>query len=481
MSEEIELKLEVSPASVAALIASDLIADQGSEVVLNATYFDTRSHELHRQGHSLRIRHAEGMAVQTVKSGDAAAGLFARGEWELPVDGRRPVADRRTPVSDLLGTRSDELLPLFDVVTSRHKVVVRSGGSEIEVAIDHAEAKAGSRSTVFCEVELELLAGDPSALFALARTLDAIAHIRISVQSKAERGYELLGPLADFVRAEKTALVPTMDLPAAFAAIAADCLRQYRLNETILLDRYVPEAVHQARIGLRRLRSAMVLFKDLLAGPERDRLNAGLRDLARCLGEARDLDVLVAEAQPGPVLERLSHARDSAHSAINRKLRAKTTRMLMLDISEWIAAGSWRGDAATRTLRETPLSEFAAARLDRLRRKLAKHGRHFADLEPEARHRVRKDTKKLRYGVEFLQPLFDAKARRKKFARALETLQDELGALNDRATAEERLASLGLVGTQEVEEFLANWQTGNLLEAAADARRALLDVKPFWR
>lgn len=480
MSQEIELKLEIAPASVAALIASDLIADQGSEVVLNATYFDTPDHELHRQGHSLRIRNAEGVAVQTVKSGDAAAGLFSRGEWELPVAGRSPIADTRTPVSDLLATRIDELLPLFDVATSRHKFVLRFEGSEIEVAVDHAEAKAGPRSTVFCEVELELLAGEPAALFALARKIDDLAHIRISVQSKAERGYQLLGPLADRARAGTVPLDPAMDLPAAFAAISGDCLKQYRLNEAILLDRYVPEAVHQARIGLRRLRSAMVLFRDLFAGPERDRINAGLRDLAQCLGEARDLDVLTARAGPGPLLDRLGQARDTAHAAMNRKLRAKATRMLMLDISEWVAAGSWRSDAATEALRAMPLAEFAAARLDRLRRKVAKHGRHFAELEPEARHRVRKDAKKLRYGVEFLQSLFDAKARRKKFARALEALQDQLGALNDRAAAEERLASLGLAGTPEVEEFLANWRTGNLIEAAAEARRDLLEVKPFW-
>lgn len=480
-SQEIELKLEISPASVAALLASDLIADQGSEVVLNATYFDTPDCELHRHGHSLRIRDADGIATQTVKSGDAAAGLFARGEWELPVVGRRPVADSRTPVSDLLATRSDELQPLFDVATSRHKVVVRRGDAEIEVAVDHAEVKAGPRSSVFCEVEFELLAGDSAALFALARAIDPVAPVRVSVQSKAERGYQLLGSLADGVRAAKVPLDGAMDLPAAFAAIAADCIRQYRLNESILLDRYRPEAVHQARIGLRRLRSAMVLFKDMLAGPERDKLNAGLRSLAQCLGEARDLDVLAAKAKPGPVLERLSHARDAAHAAVNRKLRAKTTRMLMLDLSEWIAAGRWRSDPARQALRETPLPEYAAGQLDRLRRKVAKHGRHFADLDPEARHRVRKDAKKLRYGVEFLQPLFAAGRKRKKFARALERLQDELGALNDRATAEQRLASLGLVGTPDVADFLANWQTGTLIDAAAQARRALLEAKPFWR
>jgi len=480
VAKEIELKLEIAPESAASLLASDLLATGCREIALHATYFDTAKHELHRQGHSLRIRSSGGKTVQTVKAGDVAAGLFSRGEWELPVTGKRPMPDGRTPVSDLLAKRIDELVPLFEVPNVRNSCRLNGGNAEIEVAIDRAEAVAGDRVTRFCELELELLSGDTAALFALARKIDAVAPVRISVQSKAERGYQLLGPLPNCIKAEQATLDPCMDLPAAFAAIANSCLKQYRMNEAILLERYVPEAVHQARIGLRRLRSAMTLFKDVLTGPEAATLKDRVSDLARCLGEARDFDVLAAGAEPGPLLERLSHSRDGAHSAVQRRLKAKGTRLLLLDLSEWIADGDWRRDPATQTLRETPLCEFAANALDRLRRKTAKHGKHLASLNPEARHRVRKDAKKLRYAVEFLAPLFGEKRRRKKFSQALQSLQDDLGGLNDHASAQERLASLGLAGTAEVETFLARWNTDGLLEKAAKARHALLDVKPFW-
>lgn len=481
MPKEIELKLEIAPDGAKALLASDLFGEECGEEALHATYFDTPKHELRRHGHSLRIRNSGAMAVQTIKSGDIAAGLFTRGEWELPVVGKRPIADSRTPVSDLLSKRIDELVPLFDVPAVRRKYRLRSGEAEIEIAVDQAEAVAGERAVRFCEVELELLAGSSAALFELARRIDAVAPVRISVQSKAERGYGLLDRLPASVKADEIPLDPRMDLPTAFAAIASACLKQYRLNEAILLERYVPEAVHQARIGIRRLRSAMVLFKQLLAGPERDGFNARLRELAQCLGEARDLDVLAGKAEPGPVLERLNLARDAAHAAVARKLRSRSTRLLLLDLTQWIADGAWRRESATQELRDTPLPEFAVEALDRLRRKTAKHGRHLASLDPEARHQVRKDAKKLRYGVEFLAPLFGAKTRLKKFVKTLTALQDDLGGLNDRATAEERLAALGLAGTPDGDAFLAGWKTENLLEDAAKARHALLDVKPFWR
>lgn len=493
MATEIELKLETTAEGYAALLAPDsltgLLGDEGDDAdggacddrALHAVYFDTPAHELHDHGHSLRIRQSGGKAVQTVKTGDVAAGLFARGEWELPVAGTRPVADLRTPVSDILATRRDELVPVFEVPVQRRTCRLRGADIDIELAIDRAEVSAGERRSLFHEVELELRAGSGAALFALARRIDALAPVRLSVLSKAERGYRLRGALPVSVRAEAAHLDPAMPLPDAFAVIAGSCLRQYRLNEAILLDRIQPEAVHQARIGLRRLRSAITLFKELLTGSEREALVARVRDLARVLGDARDLDVLSAEAAPGPLHERLVHARDAAHAALRRKLKSREARRLMLDLSEWVAAGSWRSDPATQALRDKPLAEFAADALDRVRRKTAKHGRHLAELDPEQRHRLRKDAKKLRYAVEFLSGLFDAQGKVRKFGKALEKLQDELGALNDLATARQQLAALGLSGTAEVEEFLGRWQAEERLEKAVAARGKLLAAKPFWR
>jgi triphosphatase len=481
VAQEIELKLEIPRDGVDALIASGILGVPREETRLHAIYFDTADRELHRHGHSLRIRTEGGKAVQTVKSGDAAAGLFSRGEWELPVAGRRPVDDSRTPVSDLLAQGIDRLMPIFEVPDLRRSFDLRDGESTIDVALDQGEAQARGRSSAFCEVELELVAGQSTVLFALARRIDAVAHVRIGVLSKADRGYRLLDALPLAEKASHPVLTDDMTGAAAFAAIAASCIRQYRLNEAILLDHYAPEAVHQARIGIRRLRSAMVLFKGMLAGTERDAMNARLRDLAACLGEARDLDVLTEAVRTDPMRERLGHARGAAHAAMNRKLKAKATRMLLLDLSQWIADGAWLHDPATAPLREVRLREFADGALDKRRRTVAKHGKHLAELEPEARHRLRKDAKKLRYAAEFLAPLYAANAKRKKFFKALEALQDDLGALNDRAAAEERLAALGMAGTPEAEEFLASWQNESLLDEAAERRQALLAAKPFWK
>ena len=76
-------------------------------------------------------------------------------------------------------------------------------------------------------------------------------------------------------------------------------------------------------------------------------------------------------------------------------------------------------------------------------------------------------------------PLYGSAFR--QFGKALQDLQEGLGGLNDLATAEARLASLGLADTPAAERFLSAWETEELLEDATKARHELLDVKPFWR
>ena len=50
---------------------------------------------------------------------------------------------------------------------------------------------AGERQDTISEMELELLAGAPQALFDLARELQPKAALTLAFESKAQRGYRL--------------------------------------------------------------------------------------------------------------------------------------------------------------------------------------------------------------------------------------------------------------------------------------------------
>ena len=204
MGEEIEMKLEMTPGDADSLEASGLLLGAPEIAEQRSVYFDTPDHALSKVGFSLRIRRWGKKCIQTIKAdGTSAAGLFVRTEWEQPVKGEAPILDYTTPILTLLGDAADSIAPVFEVCVERRTWMIDEDGAKIELVLDRGEVVAGERRSPVCEVELELKDGDPDALFALARRIDAIAPARIGVLTKADRGYALTDPLVKAVKARQ--------------------------------------------------------------------------------------------------------------------------------------------------------------------------------------------------------------------------------------------------------------------------------------
>src|SRR3546814_20934933 len=121
--------------------------------------------------------------------GASAAGLFVRSEWERAVKDDRPILDDTTPIRALLGGAADDMVPAFEVRIARRTWIVSEGGATIELVLDRGEAVAGDRKSPICEIELELKAGAPAALFAPARRLHTVAPVRLGLHHKAATGH----------------------------------------------------------------------------------------------------------------------------------------------------------------------------------------------------------------------------------------------------------------------------------------------------
>lgn len=479
--EEVEIKLELSAAAFDALAIGDLFAGKPTIIRQHATYFDTPDHGLANAGFSLRIRKSDGKRLQTIKrDAGSAAGLFVRQEWEREVRGDRPVLDEATPIAALVANANAGIMPLFSIDTERRLWTIDG----VEIALDRARIVAGERETSFYELEIEQKDGDFAQLFALAHRLVTTADVRLSVLSKAQRGYRLLGAAPVAARAAPIMLAAPITAQAAFAVIARACMVQFRLNEALLLATADSVALHQARVALRRLRSALSLNKALLADSRFPGLCADLRWLAARLGKARDLDVLIARAGDNFLREQLCKARAGAYRNAGRALRSVRARTLMIDLAAWIAIGDWRAAPETRAMRDLSARCFAVMVLDRQFRRLRTGGRNLANLDDRARHEVRKTAKKLHYAAGFYASLFDGKRERrrhKRFVAAVQALLDQLGALNDLATVPGLLAALDLVEQPQAAMLLGAEAKPGLLAAAAVACEALLDRKRFWR
>lgn len=482
MTNEVELKLELAPEAAEALLASGLLPGAPRRLDLTSTYFDTPTLRLSRAGFTLRIRQAEGQRMQTVKAaGTVAAGLFARPEWEKPVFDDRPILDDTTPLKVMLGNNARDLAPVFELRVKRLVWDVDWEGSQIEVVLDRGEAHAGERRSGICELELELKSGDASSLFALARLISRSVALRIGVLNKAERGYRLLGPLSTHYSAEPVVLPPESTPWEAFAVVAASCMRHYRLNEA-MIDQTHREALHQARVALRRLRSAFSVFKRAFEHPQFERLGSELKWLANVLGPGRDLDVIAADDLDDAARARLVARLNDEYVRVERELGSPRARTVMLDLCSLLAKDP-EASADQSGVERQQARDFAIESLRRYRRKIRRGGEGLASLDHDARHQVRKDAKKLRYASDFFASLFPerkARKRAERFIRSLADLQDRLGLLTDLVTVTKALEAAGLSDLAE-RRGRDEARHRQLLEKAEEAHQEFSDTKPFWR
>lgn len=472
-----QLTFDLDEAGAQALEAA-VMGEAAPEQSLSTLHFDTLDLALRQAGLSLFIQQAQGVRVQMLHGlPDAESPL------ESVVQGDLPVLD--SPLKALLDLDHDRLQQLFRIQTRRRTSQVATKAGPVDLVLDRATVTAADRQAGFCQLGLTLGAGaTPQALYALARRLDAIAPLRPAGLAPAERGHLLLDQMPLSFKAEPVALQPKMPTGQALRQIAFSCLRQYRLNEELLLQADRPEAVHQARVALRRLRSAFSIFRGLTQAPEARALRNELRWLAAVLGAARDLDVLAERATPDLAIhDHLTQARMEAYAQLRQTLAAPRVRALMLALGQWLNMGDWLTAPECQAARDMPLRDFASTALARQRRKLRKDGHNLSRLQDEARHEVRKDAKKLRYTVDFFSMLYPKKKSVRRyglFLKALERLQDRLGLLNDLAATPELLQRLGIADHPDAPILLGHASRKPLIRRADKAMQDMERAGKFW-
>jgi inorganic triphosphatase YgiF len=197
MSQEIELKLALGPDGPQALYRHPRLDGLASRVAhLVNTYYDTPKGELAAAGMALRLRRRDDKLLQTLKTrGGGSGGLSTRGEWEWDVPG--PGLDltglaELSALSELDADVLSRLVPRFTTDFHRRAWQLALDDARIELALDQGEIRAGEQAVGIRELELELKAGEPAALWVLAEALAERVPLRPADTSKAARGGALL-------------------------------------------------------------------------------------------------------------------------------------------------------------------------------------------------------------------------------------------------------------------------------------------------
>jgi len=461
---ETELKLQLLPEHIDRFRGSNVLAESAlEELALDNVYYDTSDHLLQRHGMALRLRQVGGHWLQTLKTQGVSRGAVRRrGEWETParvVRGRGRIDVARfmnSPLTALLQKHQgrSSLVPIFQTHVTRTVWSIQRGSAAVEVALDVGEIEAEYQQQTLreaiCEIELELKGGarngESAVLLELALELiDANGRAPLVLvpvtRSKAERGYQLVSrETPSAVKASAKAIIGHVlrgaTTATALRSVVTDGLAVLSANVEHLLRHDDAEYVHQARVALRRVRSAVRLFdRDQCDMPQS--LAQQFRWFGRTLGETRDWDVITEETLPSltesigvdateALIARADRKRQRARQKVRAAARTVRYSTLVLDGEKWCLTTA---STPPRTLRDA-----AARDLQRACKKLFKEARFFGALTSGQRHQVRILAKRLRYALDLFAVALP-KQTTARYIDALSELQDVLGLLNDASVA----------------------------------------------
>jgi triphosphatase len=209
MSNEVELKLFFKAQDYDSLVkVLDLLPQFKPKQTkfLNNSYFDTPELQLRKWDMGLRIRGGGDHKEQTIKTrGQVIGGIHSRPEYNCPVLADTPdlslFPNEIWPSNVQIATVQQALYCLFETNFERKTWLVTQGTthnathciSRVEIALDRGDIIASGKQEVLCELELELLEGEVTALLRLAHGIAAQVPVRLGKASKAQRGYRLGG------------------------------------------------------------------------------------------------------------------------------------------------------------------------------------------------------------------------------------------------------------------------------------------------
>ncbi|MFU8947379.1 CHAD domain-containing protein [Mycetocola zhadangensis] len=462
---EIERKYDVDRhAQVPDLIGVAGIAsvEVHEPVSLEAVYYDTATNDLARRRIIIRRREGGGDAGWHIKK-PAAEG---RTELHWPVGEDTGVVPDAVLEPVRAWVRDRELTPLARIATRRTALHLldAAGVGVAELADDEVEGtdiRHGALRT-WREWEVELLPGAPDTeegrtvlLDQIERMLGAVgAHPSPSVSKMARTlGVDSLTEVTPALDAtpgsedQPGAAAAQADLEAdSVASVVLPALADLvtaleEIDPAARADE--PDAVHQMRTTVRRLRSVLAAFRKIFDRPATDDLRDRLKRLGAVLGEARDaevrglratgyLDELPAQQDDEAARARLIDGAQSdyreAHDRLRRVLTSPAYFRLLDALDEFVAHPPLT-EAAT-----APAQKVVKKTIAREIRRVTKRADALSDDsgDREARlHAVRRAGRRLRYTAEAVVGKGNFGRKYARVAEAGELVQDTLGEHRD--------------------------------------------------
>jgi triphosphatase len=348
-----------------------------------------------------------------------------------------------------------------------------------------------------------LKAGDVATLYDVALALLDSTPLRVGILTKADRGYQLAyDPPAEGIRANKAVVDAKDNVDEIVAKLLGDCQRHMIANQPVAEAARTTEGVHQMRVALRRMRTAISILQRQIGSPALNFVAQEAKWLASTLGTVRNWDVLDVDTIAAIETQCPDHAafaalradirprRDHNYTQLREVFASQRYNRFLLTLGRTIERRAWRNDIASGSLGVLAemADSFAREALNKLHRRALKTGAHFKRLQPVAQHELRLKLKKLRYGVEFFRNVFGVRDEAQRYLTRLSALQESLGLANDAATTSGLLAELSdrseVPALHRGAGLIAGWQARDKQVAASELHKVwkrFAQGVPFWQ
>jgi len=447
------IELEVSPDDAAALFRVPALSarreGRTKTGALKIVWYDTADGELAARGLALS-EHGAQWRLERLVPDEGVDWLPATPAPLLAVAATRAALDACAPAGALPGG----LAPVAAFAGRQREVKLSCGGAPARLTILEGTLRGVLQDSPVCRI---ILSGQARAMAGLAAEFAGHVRVRPPLASLAAQAFAVARGVAPGPRRLGAPSVPKLArVGEAMTVITAHLADVILYWGGMIETADGPEPVHQMRVAVRRLRSALSVFRRALPDDRRwlDDLAGELKALAGLLGVARDWDVFIAgtghevraafgdDRRIGSMLDAAARKRLAAYAGLRDFLTTDPGwRRLGLTLALLPSLRPWEG-AGDEALVDRPAADYARGALDRRLKHVLEAGDSLEGLTHEHLHEIRKRAKRLRYAIEFFAPLFAEKAVRKYLAK-LAALQEDFGALNDLAVAGALVSGLG--------------------------------------
>lgn len=484
---EVELKFQIAKDQQDVLLKT-LQRKNPSTLNLNAKYFDTDTFILSEKQISLRQRLENTTWVQTLKL--PTAQQLQRTEFENELGDIEPTElnldfyqtqkhfDKKA--LKLLKNIQMDLHIQFETQIKRSSTLFNFQKSQIEVSVDVGTIQHQDQTLEIFEIEFELKQGSIEDFISFILPRVKRYGLWLDTRSKAQCGFLLAqnNPDNPIKLQSPLSLNANKSPEQALKDIMNNGLQHLLPNSTAIASgNFCSEHVHQARVAIRRLRSALKTFSKWSNHID-PTWEEQLAQLFRQLGNRRDLDVIEEELPPqlkaagAPDFE-LAQNKCENKTNLSAVFQSMQFNHLVLSLIQFI-------NENTHVKGKESLKKKFEKEIKKLHQQITEDAQHYLDLNIDERHRTRKRLKRLRYSIEFVASIYDTD-KVKKYLKALKPAQESLGQYNDLIVAEDFFKNM--LEQEPKAWFAIGWLAARqqlLLEQNSQDLSHFSAAQPFW-